>query len=427
MDKRTADRLAKQIFEEFDEQIAEACAGTVVPPRFIAGLIANEAGKDAQGRIKRSATRFEPGVYRHLMAVRDGREASYSGIKRSDIHDASDAAIRALATSYEATQIMGWHVIKNLRCTLSDLRNPDKHFHYTVKLLLLNGFPANATDDRMADEMRQWNTGREKGKTYHANYVPNAKAVRDSYSLLEKNRYSKTVSERVGDMYDPEDNYMNPNQEPEGRDDVTFDFTDDDVNGLVDNIGSDPANVGPDAGNPGGLPVASPDQPAQIAENITNVKTGDQNVPDNFVPENKVVEAPPPSGILGKAKLWLTTLGIGIPGIGGILEAGKTAYADGRININDVFQVGKEIFSVILPYAAGIAVLFLIFWGLKELLKQVSFMITQYTLARGDMHNVIVKAPALYEPTKYKIGQWRFAPTLFQRSAPPSITSEGKE
>ncbi len=425
MDPRTANRLAKQIFEEFDKQIVEACAGTNIPPRFIAGLIGNEAGKDRQGNIKRSATRFESGVYRHLVAVRDGRESSYNRtIKRADIHDASDEALRALATSYEATQIMGWHCIHNFHCTIADLKNPDKHFFYTVKLLQLNGFPANASEERMADEMREWNTGREKGKTYHANYVPNAAAVRAAYALLEKTRKSRTVEERT---YNPEDNYMNPNQEPEGRDDVAFDFTDDDVNGLVDNIGSDPANVGPDAGNPEELPVAPPDQPAQIAENITNVKTGDQNVPDNFVPEDKVVEAPPPSGILGKAKLWLATLGIGIPGIGGILEAGKTAYADGRININDVFQVGKEIFSVILPYAAGIAVLFLIFWGLKELLKQVSFMITQYTLARGDMHNVTVKAPALYEPTKYKIGQWRFAPTLFQRSAPPSITSEGKE
>ncbi len=419
MTKGQAERLAKQIFEEFDKQIVEACAGTNIPPRFIAGLIGNEAGKDRQGNIRRSATRFEPGVYRHLVAVRDGKEKSYSGIKRVDIAEASNAALQALATSYEATQIMGWHCIHNFHCTINDLRNPDKHFFYTVKLLQLNGFPPNASDERMADEMRQWNTGREKGKTYHENYVPNAKAVRDAYSILEKGRRSRTVEERV---YNPEDNYMNPNQEPEGRgDDTTFDFTDDDVNGLVDNIGSDPTTnvVGNDAGNPEELPVASPDQPAtQLAENITNVNSGDKNVPDNFVAEDKVVEAPPPSGILGKAKVWLATLGLGIPGVGGILEAAKTAYADGRINLNDVFQVGKEIFATILPYAAGIAVLFLLFWGVKELLKQVSFMITQYTLARGDMHNVRVETPS----QKYVAGQWRFAPTLFQRPAPPSIT-----
>lgn len=188
--------LAKQIFDRFDKQIVEATTGTAIPPAFIAGLIANEAGKDKQGNIVRSATRFEPHVYRALMAVRDGSRAIYNRIVRSDIRDASDAAIRALSHSYEATQIMGWHVIKNLHCTIADLRNPDKHFFYTVKLLQLNGFTKALTEDQMDREMREWNTGKETGKTYHANYVANARLIRSAYRELEAGRHDRPLTER---------------------------------------------------------------------------------------------------------------------------------------------------------------------------------------------------------------------------------------
>lgn len=204
MDKRTAARLALQIFKEFDKQIVEATTGTRIPPAFIAGLIANEAGKDPQGRIVRGAKRFEPGVFRKLIAVREGALRSYSGIVRADIRYAPDAAIKALATSWEATQIMGYHVIKALHCTIADLRNPDKHFFYTVKLLTLNGFPRGADNGDMAKEMRQWNTGSEWGKTYHVNYVANAEAVRSAYMELEKTRTPRGIIERVEGAVFPE-------------------------------------------------------------------------------------------------------------------------------------------------------------------------------------------------------------------------------
>lgn len=199
-----AKKLARQIFDRFDKRIFEACHGTAVPPRFVAGLIGNEAGKDRKGQIVEEATRFEPHVYKHLISVRDRgfriasgkRISNYNGITQEQIADASDDAIRALSISYGATQIMGWHVINNLHCTIADLRNPDKHFFYTVKLLQLNGFPKNATKVQMDNEMRQWNTGREQGKTYHEDYVPNATLVRAEYSVLEEDRVTRTVEER---------------------------------------------------------------------------------------------------------------------------------------------------------------------------------------------------------------------------------------
>lgn len=197
-----AKKLAKQIFDRFDGRIVEATNGSNVPPKFVAGLIGNEAGKDKQGKISETATRFEKHVFASLQAVRDGRRSTYSGIKRSQIQDSSDAALRALATSYGITQIMGWHCINNLKCTIADLRNPDKHLFYTVRLLQLNGFPKNATKAEMDGEMRQWNTGRENGQTYHDNYVPNAIQVRAAYSELEKTRTTAPFAEEVDESGD---------------------------------------------------------------------------------------------------------------------------------------------------------------------------------------------------------------------------------
>lgn len=196
MTEKEAKKQAKLIFDQFDKQINEAVRGTNIPVEFIAGLINNEAGRDRNGNIKRGATRFEPGVYKKLKAVAEKAGTKYGSIKHSDIADATDQSLRALATSYEATQMMGYWCIV-LGCTLADLKNPDKHFFYTVKLLQMNGFPHNATEKQMDAEMRQWNTGRETGRTYHANYVPNAKLIRAAYRDLSENRVSRTINERV--------------------------------------------------------------------------------------------------------------------------------------------------------------------------------------------------------------------------------------
>jgi hypothetical protein len=213
MTKTEARKLAQQIFDEFDKQIVEATRGTSIPPSFIAGLVANEAGKDRQGHVRRAATRFEPGVYSHLKKVAASPRAKYGSITHAQIADASDDSLRALATSYEATQMMGYWCIV-LGCTLADLKNPDKHFFYTVKLLQMNGFPARPTEAKMDGEMRQWNTGRETGKTYHENYVPNAQLIREAYREIEKGRVSRTVVERTTEPEPVEINPQNPSAPP---------------------------------------------------------------------------------------------------------------------------------------------------------------------------------------------------------------------
>lgn len=105
-----ARKLAHQIRDRFGAKIAKATEGTPVPPKFVAGLIAVEAGKDRNGQIKESATRFEPHVYEKLKQVRDGKLLQYNKIRRVKLADATDGALKALATSYSLTQIMGYWI-----------------------------------------------------------------------------------------------------------------------------------------------------------------------------------------------------------------------------------------------------------------------------------------------------------------------------
>lgn len=132
------------------------------------------------------------------------------------------------------------------------------------------------------------------------------------------------------------------------------------------------------------------------------INTGDKTVPDNFTPENKTIQAPPPSNMLQRAKGWILGLGL-IPTTGaGIVEAARNWIADGTLNIADIFQVVKQVFIFLLPYIFWVAIAFIVFWGIKELLKQISFIVNHYTLARGDMNNVKV-VPATEPPPK---GSW---------------------
>jgi len=187
----------------------------------------------------------------------------------------------------------------------------------------------------------------------------------------------------------------------------------DDVSALVDRIGmaegvgltehteaggswEDSPGPGPDAellaaGGPLGDPdPAGGDQgPKQVAENITNVNQG-QQLPDGAQPENKTLTAPAPGNMLSRAWKWILGLGI-IPTTGfGVLETFKQIMADGQVNWREVLQGSKEVLIFLLPWLFWIALAFIVFWGLKELLKQISFIVTQYTTARLDMNNVRV-------------------------------------
>lgn len=184
MNDTTARKFAQKIREIFGARILAACAHTIVPPALVAALIFNECGRTRAGDFNERATRFEAHVYAQLVALRDGRRAqAYNQIRRSDLQGMSDAALKNLARSFGATQIMGWSMLKMLPGTIDELRDPDKHLDLTVKRLIICAGRQIAQKDTEAT-LRIWNTGRANGKTYHADYVPNGLAIQRAYAAL---------------------------------------------------------------------------------------------------------------------------------------------------------------------------------------------------------------------------------------------------
>lgn len=192
-----AKKRAKQIFEDLGQLIHDACVGTGIAESFLAGFTGVEAAFDNNGP-KVSSKRFEKGVYADLISLRDNgycwvggsKHSTYNKVTRAMIHDANDDAVRNLATSWGCTQIMGyWGLV--LGCTIAELRDPRKHFGYTIKLLKLVGGHYMRDGDLTA-VLHIWNTGSANGKTYHEDYVDNALKVKKAYDALLKENPFKT-------------------------------------------------------------------------------------------------------------------------------------------------------------------------------------------------------------------------------------------
>lgn len=204
-------RLVQRVFERCNEAIEEACAKSEVPAEFLGALAANESGGFGD------ATRFEPAVYRHLVAVAQGQRPAYGSISlkaldaefaqllpaneaaslharymtpgfaeihSGEIGDATDAALRELATSWGYTQIMGYHMIGRP----GDVRRLlDPGFHFRMAVWLLSEFALDfhlevARD--FAEMFCCWNTGRPRGRTFDPDYAGNGLRRMEIYRQL---------------------------------------------------------------------------------------------------------------------------------------------------------------------------------------------------------------------------------------------------
>jgi len=193
-------RLMQQVYERFNHSIRAAVAGTNLPEAFLAALTANESG----GRP--DASFFEPGVYKHLRAVASGESAAFGSIGPKGLVSAfeqnfdtknenlqtwltalyldsealrvitqyEDADLRALATSWGLTQIMGYHVVGR-KIEIRELLDPDVHYRLAVQILgdFAQHFGLKLNRDWSA-LFRCWNTGRPDGRTFDSEYVSKA-------------------------------------------------------------------------------------------------------------------------------------------------------------------------------------------------------------------------------------------------------------
>lgn len=188
--------LMHSIREKFSADIREAAAGTLIPPEFLAALIANETGGNP---LKK---RFEKNVLLELWEVIQGRAQKFGSIDRDDLLDAiapnalgvgasiittapySMKNLDALATSWGLTQIMGYQSIP-LGFKVGDLQLPAESLHHTQKILMdfVSEFKLNPQNnaDRLFD---CWNTGRPAGKPFDPQYVADGVARMQIYRDL---------------------------------------------------------------------------------------------------------------------------------------------------------------------------------------------------------------------------------------------------
>jgi hypothetical protein len=206
-------KLLARLRTTYEAYIVEATRDNSISPEFLVALTANESGGDPR------AKRFEPGVYRHLKDVAEGRLAVYGSISKSLLEGQieraeraakespstgsehsepaakpeisgvghltasrapgtapaaasfADGVIRSLATSWGLTQIMGYHMIGRAE-PIERLQDPA--FHYRMAVQLLEVFATKYHLDPQRDFealFRCWNTGRPDGRTSDPAYA----------------------------------------------------------------------------------------------------------------------------------------------------------------------------------------------------------------------------------------------------------------
>jgi hypothetical protein len=190
--------LMQSIKTKWGAAIATACATSSVPEKFLAALIGNESGGNA------NAKRFERNVLASLWEVLLGRKAAFGSVGRSDLvayvtgiagtpvntpaNLPGDAfqRIDALASSWGLTQIMGYHILEGGSSkTIQGLQDPELHLVTALRMLaaFAKEFNLDVTAD-FSDLLHCWNAGSPSAPTFDPHYVPNAMNRMDAWTSL---------------------------------------------------------------------------------------------------------------------------------------------------------------------------------------------------------------------------------------------------
>ncbi|MGH9468943.1 MAG: hypothetical protein ACRD1N_01210 [Terriglobia bacterium] len=186
-----------RVYNRCHGYIAAAVSGSALPAEFLAALTANESGGEVE------ASCFEQETYAHLRAVASGRVAAFGSIGRQTLLAAlqqsagapaqplpgrlaatefspealraisgmEDHELRALATSWGLTQIMGYHMVER-KAAIRQLLDPQFHYRFAVELLtdFARRFRLRLSSD-FESLFRCWNTGDPEGETFDPDYV----------------------------------------------------------------------------------------------------------------------------------------------------------------------------------------------------------------------------------------------------------------
>jgi hypothetical protein len=156
--------------ENYGAEIDRLAAKFDLNPEFLKSLIILECSG-----LKKVKPRFEKHIYKRLVNVRSGDLDKFENIRPSDLHDATDEALKNMASSWGPFQIMGYKCIW-LDIQLADLRGPEA-LYWAVKWVDLT-YGDYIRRGQYKDAFHIHNTGRpypDSGppKTYDPKYVPN--------------------------------------------------------------------------------------------------------------------------------------------------------------------------------------------------------------------------------------------------------------
>ena len=177
------DRAGKDVAEEhYAMDVLNAARKYDLDYSYLMALLMLEcSGKKPAG------ARFEPHVYKRLQQVRDGKRRSYENVTPGHLADASDDALRNLATSWGPFQLMGYKCIL-LDVNIRDIRGPNGVEHGADWINQTYGNSLRA--GRFKDCFHMHNTGSPYPKTglprtHDPQYVPRGLAMMNQFTAPE--------------------------------------------------------------------------------------------------------------------------------------------------------------------------------------------------------------------------------------------------
>ena len=121
---------SQSVVNNYSNDVFKASIEFNIPYEYLMSLIQLECSG-----LKPAGERFEPHVYKQLKKVQVGSLKNYENVTASHLYDASDEAIRNLATSWGPFQLMGYKCIL-LDVKIRDIRGPNG-VHYGAQWINL--------------------------------------------------------------------------------------------------------------------------------------------------------------------------------------------------------------------------------------------------------------------------------------------------
>lgn len=177
------DRAGKEVaIQHYSEEVQRAATKYNLDYGYLMALIMLECGG------KRPAgARFEPHVFNRLKQVRNGTRKNYENVTARHLADASDEALRNLATSWGPFQLMGYKCIL-LDVNIRDIRGDQGVEHGADWINRTYG--SLMRQGRYRDCFHIHNTGRpfpSSGlpQTHDLQYIPRGLSMMDDFSASD--------------------------------------------------------------------------------------------------------------------------------------------------------------------------------------------------------------------------------------------------